>query len=402
MPGMRHAMNRAGMYLMNLASGTSHNPAAAGMPMRMTKAGKWNLMWMGTAFLVDTQQSGARGGDKLYSANWFMLGAEHAVGQGSIQLKSMLSLEPATVTNRRYPLLFQTGETAYGQPLADAQHPHDLFMELSVQYARPLGEKTMWNMYYAPVGDPALGPVAFPHRASAAELPQAPLSHHWQDSTHIAYQVVTMGVSHGVLRLEASGFHGAEPGENRWTITYGGIDSWSTRLSLSPTRSWTGQVSVGRLAHPEADTPGDVVRATASLHYSTPDPGERWSTSAIWGRNYKTFDRQASNAFTLESVKQFRRKNFVTGRFEWSQRDELFAATPAIEEELERSLHTHTFPITAYTAGYTRDVDWLPGVQTGLGANFSLYGVPAAIQPYYGAHPVGVNVYLRLRIREAK
>ena len=402
MPGMHHAMNRAGMYLMNVASGTARNPAAAGMPMIMTKAAKWNLMWMGTAFLVDTQQSGPRGGDKLYSPNWFMLGAEHALGRGSVLIKSMLSLEPATITDRRYPLLFQTGETAYGLPLADAQHPHNLFMELSVQYARPLGEKTMWNIYYAPVGDPALGPVAFPHRSSASELPQATLSHHWEDSTHIAYQVVTMGLSHGMVKLEASGFHGAEPGENRWTIAYGGIDSWSARLSVTPTRNWMGQLSVGRLSHPEATTPGDVVRTTASLHYSTPGPGEQWSTSAIWGRNYKTFDREANDTFTLESVKQFRRKNFVTGRFEWSQRDELFEATPELEEQVEHAAHTHTFPITAYTLGYTRDVDWLPRLQTGVGANFTTYGVPSAIQPYYGSHPIGVNVYMRLRIREAK
>ncbi len=399
MPGTHHAMNRAGMYLMNLASGTGRNPAAAQMPMIMSQAGRWNLMWMGTAFLVDTQQSSPRGGDKLYSPNWFMLGAEHALGRGSVLIKGMLSLEPATITDRRYPLLFQTGETAYGVPLVDAQHPHDLFMELSVQYARPLGEKTMWNVYYAPVGDPALGPVAFPHRASAAELPQATLGHHWEDSTHISYQVVTMGLSHGPVRLEASGFHGAEPAENRWTIAYGGIDSWSARFSVTPNRNWMGQVSVGRLSHPEAAEPGDVVRATASAHYSTASLGEQWSSSFIWGRNYKTFDRQATNSLTVESVKQFRRRNFVTGRFEWSQRDELFAATPEIEEQLAQAVHTRAFPITAYTMGYTRDVGWLRNVETGVGANFSAYGVPSAIEPYYGAHPVGANVFLRLRLR---
>ena len=168
MAGMNHGdrMNQAGMYLMNLSSGTSLNPQSWPMPMLMPRIGSWNLMLMGQAFLVDTQQSGPRGGDKFYSSNWGMAAAQHSLGSGSVMVQSMLSLDPATVTNRSYPLLFQTGETAYGKPLTDAQHPHDFFMGLGVNYARPLGESTMLHLYYAPVGDPALGPVAFPHRAS--------------------------------------------------------------------------------------------------------------------------------------------------------------------------------------------------------------------------------------------
>ena len=159
-------------YLMDTASGTSRNPLAWPMPMLMERAQGWSLMFMGQAFLVNTQQSGPRGGDKLYSTNWGMASAGHSLGQGAVLLKAMLSLEPATVTDRRYPELFQTGETAYGVPLADAQHPHNFVMELSAQYAHPLGSNAMLHLYYAPVGDPALGPVAYPHRASAAEIPQ--------------------------------------------------------------------------------------------------------------------------------------------------------------------------------------------------------------------------------------
>lgn len=149
------------------------------MPMVMTRTGDWHLMWMGQAFVVDSQQSGPRGGDKFYSTNWGMLGAVHKLGGGSVMLRAVLSLEPATITDSRYPLLFQTGETAYGVPLVDAQHPHDFLMELSIQYAHSLGEKGIWDIYYVPVGDPALGPVAYPHRASAMELPQASLGQNW-------------------------------------------------------------------------------------------------------------------------------------------------------------------------------------------------------------------------------
>src|SRR5258708_27198990 len=174
--------NAAEQLLMNQASGTSLNPLSWPMPMFMRPAGSWNLMFMGQAFIADTQQSGPRGGDKLYSTNMFMIDAEHRVGRGSFMLQTMLSLEPAMITERRYPELFQTGETAFGKAIVDGQHPHNFVMGLGVNYAHPFGEGGMLQLYYAPVGDPALGPVAYPHRASAAELPQAPLSHHCQHS----------------------------------------------------------------------------------------------------------------------------------------------------------------------------------------------------------------------------
>src|ERR1051326_4696831 len=188
-------MNAASMDLMNMASGTAVNPASWNMPMRMRPFGHCNTDVMATGFLVDAQQSGPRGGDKLFSTNWFMASAEHRAGEnGALQLDLTLSLDPATITGRRYPLLFQTGETAFGRPLTDAQHPHDFLMGLGLHYLRSVGRDTTLHLYFAPVGDPALGPVAFSHRASAMELPESPISHHWQDSTHIANEVVTLGL----------------------------------------------------------------------------------------------------------------------------------------------------------------------------------------------------------------
>jgi len=380
--------NDPGQFLMGQASGTSVNPKSWKMPMIGAKTGSWNWMFMGQAFVVDTQQSGPRGFDKFYSSNWFMAMTEHALGKGSVSIQLMASLEPLTVTERRYPLLFQTGETAFGKHIVDGQHPHDLVMGLGIQYARPLPGKTMLQLYFAPIGDPALGPVAFPHRASAAELPQATLGHHWQDSSHIASEVITAGISRGIFRLEASGFHGREPDENRWNIDYGAIDSWSSRLSLSPTKNWMGQVSVGRLKNPEVTEEGDVVRATASLHYTKPLGSGAWSSSFIWGRNHKTHDGHDTNSFTLESVAPIRRGNFITGRFEWVDKDELEAPG--------------TYRIGAYTAGYTRDINLIPAVQTGIGANLTAYTLPEALKSQYGEHPWGVSVYLRLRLRTAE
>lgn len=401
MPGMdghhHMASNGAGEYLMDEASGTSMNPKSWMTPMIGAQTGAWNWMFMGTAFVVDTQQSGPRGGDKLYSPNWSMIGSEHSLGAGSVMFQTMLSLEPATVTDRRYPELFQTGETAFGKPIADGQHPHDLIMALGVQYAHPVGEGTMFQLYFAPVGDPALGPVAFPHRASASELPQAPIGHHWEDSTHIANEVITAGMSHGIFRVEASGFHGREPNENRWNIDYGAVDSWSTRLSIFPTANWMGQVSMGRLHSPEALEPGDEIRSTASLHYSKPIGNRSWSTSLIWGRNHKTAEHRNSNAYGLESVAPVGRNNFLTGRIELVDKDELFDAQPDIKALLERTAGV-SFRIGAYTLGYTRDIKVFRFVETGVGANFSAYTLPTAIQPYYGAHPFGANVYVRFRL----
>ena len=254
---------------------------------------------------------------------------------------------------------------------------------------------------FAPVGDPALGPVAYPHRTSAAELPEAPISHHWQDSTHISDEVVTVGVRYKKVKLEASGFYGSEPGENRWIIQTGPINSWSARLWFYPTKNWAAQVSVGRIAHPEALEPGDQIRATASVQYVKPMFGGSWATSAIWGRNHSTATFRNLNSYLLESVLPVTRRNFLTGRVELVDKDELFAGQPGIEQNLDTQ-YGSTYRIGAYTIGYTRDINLFRFVETGIGANFSAYSLPAAIKPYYGDHPVGWNIFVRFRLRPAE
>ncbi|MDQ1470061.1 MAG: hypothetical protein QOJ99_1541 [Bryobacterales bacterium] len=412
MPGMKHGMdmNEAGKYLMNLSSGTSMNPQSWPMPMLMPRLGSWNLMIMGQGFLVDTQQSGPRGGDKFYSPNWGMVSAEHSFLGGGFMFQSMFSLDPLTITNRRYPLLFQTGETAYGKALVDAQHPHDLIMGLGMNYAHSLGENTMLHFYYAPVGDPALGPVAFPHRASALELPQATLGHHWQDSTHIADNVLTVALRHKWFRLEASGFYGTEPNENRWNFDWGPVNSYSGRFSVFPSKNWMAQISAGRLADPErpffvgghAETHGDVVRTTASVHYTRPmEHGNAWSTSLIWGQNHVVQTDRNTNSYLVETMYPLTKKDFLTGRVEVVDKDELFANDPDLQAKLAQTAGS-SFRIQGYTAGYTRDIGFFKNVETGVGANFTAYAIPSAIKPYYGDHPWGANVFLRVRLKPAE
>jgi hypothetical protein len=378
------SMPAASDSLMKQASGTSLNPSSSPEPMLHWNKGEWMFMLHGLGYLGDIQQTGPRGGDKLFSTNWIMGMASRKVGSGTLMFRSMLSADPATVTKRRYPLLFQTGEEAFGTPIVDGQHPHDLFMELSAQYAHQFGESTSVGLYVAPVGDPALGPVAYPHRISAMELPQATLAHHLQDSTHIANDVVTLGVNHRAIRWEASGFHGTEPDENRWNVDYGTINSWATRLSLSPNKNWSGQASIGRLKNPEAHDPNDIVRATASITYNRPFDDGNWATSVIWGRNHHTPDIHNANSYLIESAYKFQNMNYLTGRAELVDKEGLLP-NPDL-----------SFRVGAFTAGYTRDIDLVPRLRTALGGNVTLYHVPSALKPTYGDRPAGFLVFLKI------
>jgi hypothetical protein len=251
------------------------------------------------------------------------------------------------------------------------------------------------------VGDPALGPVAFPHRASAFELPEATLSHHWQDSTHIANDVATVAIARSWWRLEASGFYGTEPNENRWNIDWGPMNSYAGRITILPASNWLFQFSAGRITKPERQEAGDVVRTTASLHYIRPVAHGQWASSLVWGRNHETLSQRNVNSYLAESLFPVTKRNFLTGRIEMVDKDELFSAEPDIEAQLARTAGS-TFRIQAYTAGFTHDIGTFYHIETGVGANVTAYVIPPAIRPYYGDHPAGVNLYVRFRLQPAR
>src|ERR1700712_3814793 len=190
-------------------SGTSRLPGNEG-PIRglHVMSGGWMLMAHATVSAQYTDHSGPRGEGKFYATSMAMLMAHPDTAWGRIQLKSMLSLEPAMST-RGYPNLFATGETAGGQPLVDRQHPHDLFMELAARVDFNVDGNASVFLYGGPVGEPALGPSAFMMRPSARLNPEPPITHHWFDSTHITYGVVTAGLSSTRWQIEASAFRGA-------------------------------------------------------------------------------------------------------------------------------------------------------------------------------------------------
>jgi len=358
--------------------------------------GNWMLMFHANAFVIDTQQSSPRGHDKLFSTNWFMPMAERTLGPGQLTLRAMFSLEPATITGRQYPLLFQQGETAFGKPIADGQHPHNFFMELAGLYDLHLGERTLLSIYAAPVGDPAIGPTAYPHRASASENPTGSLGHHQEDSTHIAYDVLTLGLTRGIGRIEASGFHGREPDESRWTIHQGTLDSWSTRLTLQPGQNWSGQFSYGRLASPEALFPAEnQARTTASIIYNRPLPHGNWASTALWGRTRSLADNGKQNSYLLESLLRFKTANYAWTRIENAARsNELLNGPNPLPAGFNEELLAH---VAAFTFGYDRDIPLAPRLRSALGAQVTTYAVPGALKPIYGSDPIGVSVFLRLR-----
>ncbi len=379
-------------------SGTSVEPDSTPHSMLTGTQGQWTLGFHGVAFLNSIQQSGPRGADKVFSTNWLMPMAQRDLGPGRVTLRGMLSLEPATITGRRYPELLQTGETAFGRPLVDGQHPHDFFMEVALLYDVRLGEGGLLSFYAAPVGDPAMGPTAFPHRASASENPLAPLGHHLQDSTHIAADVVTAGFTYKIVRLEASGFHGREPDEHRWDLDFGRIDSWSTRVTINPKQNWSAQASVGKLKSPEELNPQeDILRMTASIMYNRPLKKGDWASSLVWGRNRSSPGGEVLNGYLAESTLQFLDRNHIWGRIENVDRTNelLLAGRPQPQGFEERFLAR----VQAYTAGYSRDFQMLPHLATGLGAQLTFYQVPGVIGADYGAHPVSAVFFLRVRPR---
>lgn len=355
-------------------------------------------MFHGETFLTEMQQTGPRGADKLFAANWAMLTAQRTHGKGTLTLKGMFSLGPATISGKLYPELFQQGETAYGKPIIDGQHPHDLFSELAVAYDFHVSENTALSVYVAPVGSPSLGPPAYPHRESAAENPIAPLGHHFEDSTHIADEVVTLGVTHRFFRLEASGFHGREPDEYRWDIDAGGIDSWSTRVTVNPAANWSLEYSVAQLHSPEELSPEeDVRRMTASVMYNRRLHRGNWATLALWGRNQGLQERNIGNAYLLESTLRFLDKNNLWTRIENADRtNELLLTNGAVPPGFAERYFAR---VQAYTAGYDREIAKASHMSTALGGQITLYGVPAALQSDYGRHPFGVAMFLRVRAR---
>ncbi len=376
----------AGFY--SQGSGTSRLPAAEG-PMRgyMAQVGEWMLMAHGYAWGVATDQGGPRGKSEAFVQSMAMLMADRDLGDRfHIQLRTMNSLEPL-MGARGYTNLFATGELANDRPLVDRQHPHDLFMELAAKVDYRLGNGNTVFLYGGPVGEPALGPSAFMHRGSARYQPMSPITHHWFDSTHITYGVVTAGYATPEFQLEASAFKGREPDEHRWNIETPRLDSWSVRGTWTPSPFWTVQVSHGRLKEPEAQHPGeDENRSTASVQYAR---GGLATTFA-----YSLKDRvpgEKLSAFLAEATYELTTRHAVFGRVENVANDEL------LPDEGD-PLHDTKFRVTKAEVGYAYRVPIVGPLGLALGGTVAAYAKPAALEAAYGKTPVSWTLFSKLAV----
>lgn len=377
----RWRMNREG-------SGTAWQPESSPMFMKMLKpTGGFEVGAMGSFQAGYVNSGGQRGDQGRFTNSMGMLMARKDVGTGVLGFNLMTSIDPIFNGKRGVPNLFQTGETANGVPLVDRQHPHNLFAELAGSYSHPMGKDWGGFVYGGPVGEPALGNVMFMHRPSGLEVPEAPISHHWFDSTHISFGVVTAGVTYrNLVKLDASLFNGHEPGENRYTIGPLGLNSASARLSYNPNSDWSFSASHGYLRSPEALTPGvDEHRLTASAAYSHAlKKGDNLSISGYVGRKDVEGIARASTAWELEGT-YFQGKNTSFFRFEQADKDEL-PGVPA------GSYRVHKLLLGGLRSLAVRDQ-----LDYAVGAYLGFYAFPASLEPYYGRHPVTMGVFLRVR-----
>jgi hypothetical protein len=373
-------------------SGTSWLPDESPMYVIHKTTGPWMLMLHESMFVQLLHESGPRGADQFGSVNWAMGMAQRSVGRGTLGLRAMFSAEPFSIRGCGYPDLLASGERCDGEAIHDRQHPHELFMELSASYDAPLAGNARWQLYAAPSGEPALGPVAFPHRVSAMASPLAPISHHWMDATHISFGVVTGGVYSHRWKAEASVFNGREPDEQRTDIEFGRLDSASARVWFLPTSRLAFQFSMGQLTDAEEGDHGappvDVVRTTASISYHRPlQEKSMWATTIAWGNNSESERR--SNALLLETTLTLQDRDTWYGRAEVVGKNAHDLAVADSDEE---------FAVAKIQAGYTRYLRSLGAFQPGMGAGVSLGIVPETLKDEYGRRAnVGVALYLTLR-----
>ncbi|HUR39825.1 MAG TPA: hypothetical protein VM240_01535 [Verrucomicrobiae bacterium] len=372
------------------ASGTAWQPDAAPMSGWHSRQGFWTFMAHGYLDVIWDDQGGPRGDEALFVPGMVALMGHGPFGPGTAGLKLMLSPDPL-MGRDGYPLLFQTGETADGQTeLVDRQHPHDFFMELAGSYSLRVGDEGSVFVYGGLPGEPALGPPAFMHRASGITIPEAPLTHHWLDSTHITFGVATLGATWGEWKVETSAFNGREPDQNRWNIELRGVDSYSGRVSWNAGTAWSMQLSHGYLGGPEQLHPDEGVhRSTASLSHTLAQGHEaHWSTTFAVGVNRHGED--SVPGYVLESTRQFSGPLALFARGEYIRSDHLIESGPLAGEE---------FGVAKLTGGFAYRVADVGPLRFSAGALASVYRYAESLETEYGERPVSGMVFVRTALR---
>jgi len=256
-------------------------------------------------------------------------------------------------------------------------------MELATTYSIVAGEGSVFGYLGLP-GEPALGPPAFMHRASGVAIPEAPLTHHWLDSTHITFGVVTLGATSGGWKIEGSAFNAREPDQHRWNIETDALDSWSARLSWNPTSAWSLQVSHGELKEPEQLEPDvNVERSTASISHVAGIEGGHWATTLAYGVNRQ--EGESSPGYLLETVALIAQAVTLFARAEYLSNEHL---VPSGEE----------FGVGKFTFGGSHRVAAWGPLLLQLGALASTYSIPAGLEGEYGSKPLSGMLFVRASI----
>lgn len=404
MSGMSMTSAPLGIPMQRMGSGTSWLPDATTMHAAHTTLGAWNLMLHGVAFAQYDDQGTPRGDRQFGSVNWGMLMASRDLAGGRFALHGMFSAEPFTIGSRGYPLLLQSGEAYHGQPLHDRQHPHDLFMELAAIYDHAVADNLAVSIYAAPVGEPAIGPVAFPHRPSAANNPLAPIGHHWQDATHISFGVITTGIYTRNVRVEASIFNGREPDETRTNFDYQGrsLDSYAGRITVNPDEHWSLSGSYAYLKSPEQLDPHESLRRISAsiLHEMRFGTSGDLASALIYGGNKHTGQTSLSNSVLAETNLNLDARNAVFARAEYVQKspEDLAIAVELTPTSYIQSPLPNRYDVGEITLGYVRELASGSGGSLGLGAAGTLNMVPSTLRATYGTRtPAGAMIFLRLR-----
>jgi len=390
MPAMTmHGMDMTGVlgpYPMSReASGTSWQPDVSEHMGVMTMRDEWMLMGHVMLNGVYDWQDGPRGDEKAFVSGMIMGTARRDVGaNGTLNLRLMLSPDPF-MGRSGYPLLLAAGETADGvTPLVDRQHPHELFMEVSGSYAHRFTPRDSGFIYLGYPGEPAFGPPAFMHRLSAMDSPEAPITHHWFDSTHITFGVLTAGWTHGPWKIEASQFTGREPDEDRYDFDQPQWDSTAVRLSWNPSERWSLQASWADFESPEQLEPDvDETRWSASAIYTVPmGEGRWWSTTFVVGEK-EPDGEESLLGVALETAYRPDPNWTFFARAERVDSDDL---GPEVETVGKASL------------GAVRDFRIHENAVIGIGALYSYNWVPDALESSYDGDQDGAMAFVRLRI----
>jgi hypothetical protein len=376
-------------------SGTSWQPHNSPHQGIHAQYGEWLTMWHAMFNGIYDNQGGPRGDTKTFVSGMVMAMAQRQMEASTFGFRAMMSPEPFMGANG-YPNLLATGETADGRAhLIDRQHPHELFMELAATYSYQFAKTSSVYLYAGLPGESALGPTAFMHRTSGLDNPEAPITHHWLDSTHIVFGVLTAGVVLDTVKLEASTFRGREPDQYRFDIEAPKFDSYSARASWNPTKELSMQVSWGHIESPELLLPiVNENRFTASLAYTKQfGDGNLWATTLAWGRKYNSPGNQL-NGYLAESELIFKNGITLFGRVERVENDELLERGEVVTGFDRHPVYT----VSKLSAGGIYDFIRTQNMKLGVGALASRYGIPDALKPDYG-DPTSYMIFGRLKIQ---